>query len=421
MSTRYTAKSGAGGKADLGYQEGQPVAGLDIPSCTIEDVDRSVFNLFENELIFKVKSNKTIVKVPVIFATGERFAILARKKPLRDKTGALILPLISIMRKGVTQNSGIGEVGPLVIKKKLAPEDAEYQVYANKQGLLNSDDVASKKNYQTDDGENEPGKKRSKDNAGVTTENNPQVVESIGANIYEIIEIPPVKHYTASYEIIFWCQYTQQMNTMMSVFMGGYTNNNVPSFRLETAKGYHFTGIVEADLSPDVNFDDFSDEERLVKCTINMKVMAYLVAPRGLGQPSPIRRYVSSPNISFTILEGDGTEAGQNSLKGVVDSNNPSAYVLENLSHELSDNQKQAVGGDLNKEFNINLDSLGSTTLNNNIGSLGTLKKIVVIDPITGKKKTIELRIADQNKKSGETVIRAKDSKGFTIKLEDLL
>ena len=206
MSTRYTAKDGAGGKADLGYQEGQPVSGLDIPSCTIEDVDRSVFDLFENELIFNVKSNKKIVKVPVIFATGERFAILARKKPLRDKSGALILPLISIMRKGVAQNPGIGEVGPLVIKKKLAPEDAEYQVYVNKLGLLNSEDVASKKNYQTQDGQNEPGKKRSKKDVGVTRESNPQIEESISANVYEIIEIPPVKHYTASYEIIFWCQ-----------------------------------------------------------------------------------------------------------------------------------------------------------------------------------------------------------------------
>ena len=48
MATRYTAKDGAGGKADLGYQDGQPITGLDIPSCTIEDVDRSVINLFEN-------------------------------------------------------------------------------------------------------------------------------------------------------------------------------------------------------------------------------------------------------------------------------------------------------------------------------------------------------------------------------------
>ena len=44
MSSRYNAKEGAGGKANLGYQEGEEVSGLSIPSCTIEDVDRSVFN-----------------------------------------------------------------------------------------------------------------------------------------------------------------------------------------------------------------------------------------------------------------------------------------------------------------------------------------------------------------------------------------
>jgi len=421
MSTRYNSKKGAGGKADLGYQEGEQVSGLDIPSCTIEDVDRAVFNLFENELLFKVKSNRKIVKVPVIFATGERFAILARKKPLRDKTGALILPLISIMRTGVQQVQGIGELEPLVIKRRIAPEDAMYQIYANRQGLINSDEVASKIKPDVEDGKPEPGKKLSADNASGPSPETPLVVESVNRNIYEIIEIPPVKHYTASYEVVFWCQYTQQMNSMLTVLMGGYTNNNVPSFRLETDKGYHFTALVESDLNPDVNFDDFSDEERIVKCTVSMKVMSYLIAPREPGQPNPVRRYVSSPHISFSIHEFKGEEIADPKLRGRVDSNKPGAYVLENLDHELSDRQKQAVGGDLNKEFDIKLDSLGSTTLNNNIGSLGTLKKITVIDPITSKKKVVELKVADQNRKSGETVIRAKDSRGFIIKLEDLL
>ena len=55
------------------------------------------------------------------------------------------------------------------------------------------------------------------------------------------------------------------MNQMLSIFMGGYTDNMQPSFRLDTNKGYYFTGLVEESFSPDVNFDDFSDNERLVK------------------------------------------------------------------------------------------------------------------------------------------------------------
>lgn len=416
MTTRYDAKKGSGGKADLGYQDGEQVSGLDIPSCTIEDVDRSVFNLFEDSLNFTVKSNKKPIKVPVIFATGERFALLARKKPLRDASSALILPLISIMRTGVEQTPGIGENIPLIVKRKLAPQDAEFQNIVNKQGIKNSDELAVPPQLGTADGQSEDGVKKIKDGIDTTGPSNPLIMPSTNYNIYEIFEIPPVKHYSANYEITFWCQYTQQMNSMLTILMGGYTNNNRPSFRLETNKGYFFTGFVEDGFAPDVNFDDFTEDERLVKCSVNMKVQAYLVAPRSIGQPTPIRRYVSAPNISFTIHEGLDV-VGQG-VTPTVDSNNPSDYVLDDLSHELDTGAKRGVGETIYQKINSNLDSLGTTTLNNNIGSMGTLRKVKGYDPVTGKERSVEIRVADQNRKSGETVLRAY---GFIIKLEDLI
>jgi hypothetical protein len=422
MTTRYTAKKGAGGKADLGYQDGEQVSGADIPSCTIEDVDRSVFNLFEKSLNFTVKSNKKPIKVPVIFATGERFALLSRKKPLRDSSSALILPLISIMRTGVEQNAGIGENIPLVIKKKLAPEDAAFQSFVNKQGLLNSDELARPQDIETEDGKSEAGIKLSKQSASSPSISNPQIVNDVNYNIYEVFEIPPVKHYMANYEITFWCQYTQQMNNMLTILMGGYTNNNVPSFRLDTNKGYFFTGFVENALNPDVNFDDFTEEERLVKCSINMKVQAFLVAPRSIGQPSPIRRYVSSPHISFTMHSMKNGVPKANSTE-TVDSAGLDDHILADMSHELGMPVRQSIAGQDNKvnsseEISDNLDSLGTTTLNNNIGSMGTVEQIVRVDPVTGERTVVEVRITEQNVKAGETVFRAK---GFVTTLDYLI
>jgi len=416
MTTRYKAKKGAGGKTDLGYQEGEQVSGADIPSCTIEDVDRSIFNLFEKDLNFTVKNNKKPIKVPVIFATGERFALLARKKPLRDSSSALILPLISIMRTGVEQNQGIGENVPLVIKRKLAPEDAEFQNIVNKQGIKNSDELPVAPSLSTPDGASEDGTKILKKGIDSVGTSSPLIASNASYNIFEIFEIPPVKHYMANYEITFWCQYTQQMNSMLTILMGGYTNNNVPSFRLDTAKGYFFTGFVEGSLTPDVNFDDFTEDERLVKCSINMRVQAFLVAPRSIGQPTPVRRYISAPNISFTIHEGmDIVGIGANPQ---VDSNIPGDYTLDDLSHELDGGPKRGIGETIYQQIDSNPDSLGTTTLNNNIGSMGTLRKVRGRDPITGRERDVEVRIADQNRKSGETVLRAK---GFIIKLDDLI
>lgn len=416
MTSRYNATDGSGGKANLGYQDGEQVSGIDIPSCTIEDVDRSVFNLFEKDLNFTVKSNKKPAKVPVIFATGERFALLSRKKPLRDSSSALILPLISIMRTGVEQSPGIGENVPLVIKKRIAPEDAAFQNYLNKQGIINNDELAKPQKLLTPDGESEDGVKMSKSSASSPGVSNPQISESFNRNIYEIFEIPPVKHYIANYEITFWCQYTQQMNSMLTILMGGYTNNNRPSFRLETNKGYFFTGFVEDAFSPDVNFDDFTEDERLVKCSISMKVQAFLVAPRSIGQPSPVRRYVSSPNISFSLHEG--IDIDPNGVNPTVTSNRNDDHVLDDLTHELHTNPKRGVSETINKQIDTKLDSLGTTTLNSNIGSLGHLRKIKVRDPVTGKIKETEVRVTDQNRQSGETVLRAR---GFVIKLDDLI
>ena len=416
MSSRYNAKEGSGGKADLGYQDGEQVSGVDIPSCTIEDVDRAVFNLFEKDLDFTVKGNKKPIKIPVIFATGERFAILARKKPLRDSTDTLILPLISIMRTGVEHQQGVAENVPIVIKKKLAPEDAAFQEYINKQGILNDDNLAKGKNLETPDGASEEGVKKLKSGISSAGVQNPLIENMIGTNVFEIFEIPPIKHYAASYEITFWCQYTQQMNQVMTILMGGYTNNNRASFRLETDKGYYFSAFVEDGLNPDVNFDDFTENERIVKCTITMKVNAYLVAPRSIGQPTPVRRYVSAPHISFTMHTT--VDPTSKELTPTVDSGNVDDYVLENLDSDTVGNPKQGVGGTIKGKNLQNKDSLGTTTLNNNIGSSGDLVEIKNVDPTTGEVRTIQVRVIDQNMKSGETVIKAK---GFVMKLDDLI
>ena len=58
---------------------------FEFPSIGIEDIDRAVFKLFNKVLSFNVSHKGVTQKVPVIFATGERFALTRRKNPIRDK------------------------------------------------------------------------------------------------------------------------------------------------------------------------------------------------------------------------------------------------------------------------------------------------------------------------------------------------
>ena len=147
MSTRFSKGKEDANSVPMGYEGTNIPDDFSLPSCTIEDVDRGLFNLFNEELPFFYKLEKESRRIPVIFATGERFAILRRKRPLRDNSGALILPLISIQRTGVqqenTKGGGPGEGQPLTIKKRLSRDDVTYQRLMNKLNLQNADDVAS--------------------------------------------------------------------------------------------------------------------------------------------------------------------------------------------------------------------------------------------------------------------------------------
>ena len=58
---------------------------FDIPSIGIEDLDRAIFQLFDTKLSFEVKHKGSLQKVPVIFASGERFALTRRKNPIAEQ------------------------------------------------------------------------------------------------------------------------------------------------------------------------------------------------------------------------------------------------------------------------------------------------------------------------------------------------
>ena len=57
---------------------------FEFPSIELEDIDRAVFDLFDSQIRFEVEDNGKSKKIPVIFSTGERFALTRRKDPIRD-------------------------------------------------------------------------------------------------------------------------------------------------------------------------------------------------------------------------------------------------------------------------------------------------------------------------------------------------
>ena len=317
MPTRFNSNSiprfGVSGIADKTHQ-GSPE--FVIPSVGIEDVDVALFNLFEKEISLKVSSdNATPKKVPVIFASGEKWAMLKKRRALRDNNNSLILPLLTIMRNSVSQDSasdiagrGINQqTGEIVIRRRLDKSDRNFQ------NLVNRFLIRNQKNLATNDRRPHLEDQLLTDREVGADADEPYVLDGAWLadvkrkNIYETIVIPAPQFCTLNYEITMWTQYTQHMNQLLEQIMSSFLPQ-ANSWRLDTAKGYWFIANVDNNsYDPENNYDDMSQDERMIKYKFSVTVKAYVFAGTSPGTNIPIKRYVSSPIISFdTGLEPPG-------------------------------------------------------------------------------------------------------------------
>ncbi len=382
-----------------------------IPSCTIEDVDRALFKLFDKDIDLFYTHDSAITRVPVVFATGERFAILARNKPLRDKNDALILPLISIARgtiqKDMSRGTSTNQAAPVTIKRRLSASDPVYQQIINKESIKNQDNRAHSSHKAEGIGTGTlPGQVATRRNLGVTNAiyRSGRLLEQTGKNnIYEILELPNVKYYTATYDITIWTQYTQQMNDLITSFMNSTHTGSKISFRIETDKGYYFVAYLDGDISPSSNFDDFTDSERLVRYAFTMSVPAYIVNPKYVGSKNEIRRFISAPQISFDITS-ISTPLTSKSTVGVPSAKSEN-YALNELNTKDEPLPGQSIAENGQTETNEYYDSteLGGT-------KAGRERVEVVrtfMDPVTGKTISEVLPFKQRNTRKGETVYQA--------------
>jgi hypothetical protein len=253
--------------------------------------------------------------------------------------------------------------------------------------------------------------------------------------------MPPVKFYQATYDVTFWAQYTQQMNDMLMAVMSTYQNNHARSFRLETDKGYWFVGYVGAEFTPGNNYEDFTDNERLVRYNFEFRVTAYLVMPDYVGAPSGLRRTYSSPTIEFSSTQINAPFTS--SPVSTVPSANPEAHILQDIATLDDEVPGQSPGasaaaGALSSAGVPTPGAPGMTSTSpvsansgqnsspqggratsggiskNDSSSLGgfAVGKADVdlirieVDPFTGKPKTTILKVKTRNQRKGETVYR---------------
>ena len=234
---------------------------------TIETVDMAMFEWLNEEMDLHTTTNRGFKKVPVIWVSAERAYQSKRSKEMRDKEGALILPLISLERSGFSKDPANKGVAWGNIPPQGDVKGGSFEITR----VINQGKTANFANADS---------KRRTGQINFPTKN-----EKI---VYETITIPFPVSINANYVIKLRTEYQQQMNTLLQPFMT--RTGNINYFKVKK-DGHVYEAFIDSDFTSDSNVEDMGEDARMYESQISIRVLAYLVG-EGANQekPSIVRR-----------------------------------------------------------------------------------------------------------------------------------
>jgi len=244
-----------------------------MPS-TLETIDYALYDWLDKELDIGADTNKGWKKVPVVWASAERAHQSKSKKELRDKTGALILPIMTVERTGITKdpsrraalhghmpNFRDAKGGSIVIARRIQP--------------VKSAQFSNAKSARLKGGETNVGHGQ---------------VNSKGQSkpVYETITIPFPTYVELTYNISVKTEYQQQMNEIFTPLIN--KTGGINYFTLQR-DGHRYEGFMPSDFSFDNTTSEPGDGYRKFETSFDVRVLGYIIGDdKNADQPKIVRR-----------------------------------------------------------------------------------------------------------------------------------
>lgn len=301
---------------------------------TLYDIDFAIKSFIDQRMMLKVEDNGEFISVPTIYANSEKWASIQKDGFLKDKKGKTIAPLITFRRSNVAFSSNLK-------RNKVATTKQIAYIMQQPYSKSNPYDRFSTQ-YEA---------KRS----------------------YEYFLLPLPDYVDISYDFIVWCEYQNQLNTVLEAFIryAGQAFGDKNFFKFTT--NIDSFGIEDSNTT---------GQDRMVKSTFQIVVHAYLI-PKDLAAQTTIKRVVSPNKIQFVTETFRDPNAAQN----------PEAINYFGAGNDVQDRirdsrARQSDGNPSNSPYTQNTDSF--TPINNGSNSSKALDDF--------KKKVDELVATSLNK-----------------------
>ena len=252
-----------------------------LEPSTFEIIDRAMLEWLDLKINPHSSTNKGWKKVPVIWVTAERAYNIKRNRDLRDNSGTVILPVITLERASVnkdTKRAPYGNLNPT--------GDAKGGSFFVRNRRIQQDKTANFQNAEAnyDFGqENFPRQNSVKPTVLFAGEKNVR-----NKVVYETISVPQPVFVEITYRIGLRTEYQEQMNEIISPF-AVYTGN-VKNFMIESDH-HRYEAFFDTSLSTNNNVASMQSEERKYETSLSIQVLGYLIgADKNQEQPKVVVR-----------------------------------------------------------------------------------------------------------------------------------
>ena len=275
------------------------------PSVTLMDMDSAIVSYFDMVIKPSVEDNGENVKVPIMYASPERWKAIQRDGYMRDKKRQLITPVIVYRRTSIEKDDSVPQ------DKLDANNPHMFYTFEKK--------FSSENKYDN-----------------LTTQ-----IGLLPQKEYYNVSFPD--YVTLTYDFIIWTSYIEQMNKIVEriTYSDGAYWGDPDKMRFRTSID-SFTDATE-----------ISDTERLVRTNFSVTLRGYLLPEGNFDHRSTTQKFITPKKVIFgtetdTLVQNNVGRAGQflEELQDTITSQGAGASAESigiNLTYPLIFNQGTGV------------------------------------------------------------------------------
>jgi hypothetical protein len=248
---------------------------IEFQPSTIETIDFAVFEWLNEKMNIHSTTNEGWRKVPVIWTSAERAHQIKNDQDIRDSSGMLKYPIITLERTTINKDpqkkgsvpANIRDIndekgGTITIARRIQQDKTSNFQNADLNKLLGANQNIKRGNSRTL--QNKAGLYELRDQRSLS---NKKVV-------YETVTIPIPVHVIVMYNIFIKTEYVQQMNEIITPF---FTKNGNTRSIILNKDNHRFEAFMNGDFTQENNYSSLNEERKVYGSKISLEVLGKLI------------------------------------------------------------------------------------------------------------------------------------------------